>query len=175
MLGFLYFYITQMNIHMKNIFFLAIFSFIFGACGTEAAPAIEQDESVAKVEPNTQLTMEVDGMSCKMNCGGSIRKSLIGTGGVSTVEFDFEAERATNVATITFDKNLVSVDEMIKAVAETNNGLFTVGETSSAEYHESTPTQEDQSSSSEESKVEVSSSRFEMPNLIDLFSGLLFQ
>ena len=158
---------------MKYLVYISVFALTLSACSTESAPTDKEGTEVAVIVPNRQLSMEVDGMSCKMNCGGAIRKSLIETGGVSSVEFDFETDRQTNVATILFDENLTSVDKMIEAVSKTNKGSFKVGETTEKEYNATTSTDEEQSSSSEEAKVEVSGASIELPNLLDILSDLL--
>ena len=164
---------------MKRLLYIVAFFFVASACSSDTSIAeLDNEETtneVVVVVPNRLLTMEIDGMVCEMGCGGSIRKELKGTGGVSSVEFNFEEERATNIAKVSFDKNLVTVDEIIKAVSEMQDGQFEVGETSSETLDVMPTTEESSSSSSESSKVDVSTKHVEMPNLLDLLSGLLIQ
>lgn len=162
---------------MKNFMFIFATALVFTACTNDTkvaentAPEVKVEEKIA-VNANRVLTMEVEGMVCKMGCGGSIRKGLKGTNGVSDVKFDFEEERAIDIATISFDKNIVTLDEMIKIVSEMNDGQFKVGETSSKDLHEVSTNEESKESSTEESVIEVSSTSVEIPNLLDLFSSL---
>jgi len=162
---------------MKRLIYSVAILVATSACSSEVSvetSGTETSTEAAAVVPNTVLSMEVDGMVCEMGCGGTLRKELKALGGVSSVEFDFEDERATNVATISFDKDIISVDEMIKAVSSTSDGQFTVGKTST-EKLETTTSSVESTSSSENSTVEVSTTRTEMPNLLDLISGLLIQ
>lgn len=164
---------------MKKLIFILTSSVILSACSDEKI--VEKTENstekvIVVVNPNQVLTMEIDGMVCKMGCGSSIRKGLKETNGVATVEFDFEEERKTNVAKITYDKSLVSSEELIKVVSTLNDGQFLVGTISFEDY--AAPTKATKTSSTEKHiektpSVEVSSTTLKFPNLFDLFSGLL--
>ena len=160
---------------MKRLIYIAAILVVTSACSSDVTideAGTETSAETAVVVPNSILTMEVDGMVCEMGCGGTLRKELKAIGGVSSVEFDFEDERATNVATISFDNNIITVEEMIKAVSSASDGQFTVGETSTKKL-ETTSSAVESSSSSEKSNVEVVTTTTEMPNLLDLISGLL--
>jgi copper chaperone CopZ len=162
---------------MKHLVYISALFFVVSSCSTESqeetTESNESTEQVAEVVADRTLTMEIDGMVCEMGCGGSIRKDLKATGGVSGVQFDFEDERETNIATISFDKDLISVDEMIKRISELQDGQFTIGATSSESIDEVSTNETSSTSSSESSKVNVSSKNVEMPNFLDLLSGLL--
>jgi copper chaperone CopZ len=119
---------------MKNLFLVlsvALFS-IATSCSSEAKTenkvALEQktDEN-AKPVANQQLTIEVMGMVCEMGCGGSIRKEMKATNGVTKCSFDFEDEREVNVATIDFDDSKITEEEIILALTTMNEHQFTVG------------------------------------------------
>ena len=111
-------------------------------------------------------------MVCKMGCGGSIRKGLMSTNGVSEVKFDFEDDRTSNEAVISFDKNSITADEMVKIVTALNSGQFHVGSMHSDTLIEVKTIETNTTESSKESVIEVSSSHIEMPNLLDLLSGV---
>ncbi|MCH2228987.1 MAG: hypothetical protein MK105_01490 [Crocinitomicaceae bacterium] len=162
---------------MKNFMFVFAVAIVFTACSdknkvVESSTTEVNVEKKIPVNANRLLTMEVEGMVCKMGCGGSIRKSLNATHGVAEVKFDFEEDRVIDVATISFDKNIVTVDEMIKIVSEMNDGQFRVGEISSKDLHEVITNENSEMTSAEEPMIEVSSSRVEIPNLLDLFSSI---
>lgn len=163
---------------MKKIVFVLTTGILLSACSSEPksenVETTEVETTDVVVNPNQLLTMEIDGMVCQMGCGGSIRKGLKETNGVASVEFDYEDERKTNVAKIAYDKSIVSSEELIKVVANLNDGQFLVGTVSFEDV--STPVKSTKTSSvktNEEPKVEVSSSYVKLPNLLDLFSGLL--
>lgn len=162
---------------MRNLLYVVPVALILFGCSAKADKVIVSEEvpavEEAVVHANQLLSMEVDGMVCQMGCGGSIRKALKGTGAVSNIEFDFEDERATNVATISFDKNKVTQDELVKLVSDLNDGQFTVGEVSSEALSKEIVHEDHDHSSAETHEVEMSSSNFQMPNLLDLLSGLL--
>lgn len=170
---------------MKAIWtFLFAGTFLF-ACSEAAPTAEEQSETEEKKEaitviPNRLLMMEVSGMSCEMACGGAIREGLIETGAVSRVQFDFEMGRDENVAKISFDKDKITVDEMIQIVSKLNDNQFTVGETKSESLPESEivkpkveTSSSEESHSNDHANVEVKSTSFELPNLFNILSDLV--
>ena len=162
---------------MKKLVYIAFASTLLFACNS-SEEEVQVENPVAKVpeneviaEPNQVATIEVDGMACVMACGGSIKKALRKTHGVSNVEFDFETGRETNIATVAYNSDIVTVDEMKEIISALNNHQFTVGETTTESISNNTTSTNN--SSSEEARIEVSTSRFEMPNLLDILSGLL--
>ena len=179
----------------KSLFVIAILSMSLVACesantSTEDGKSLtekkkdnknkENKDEIAEVkvvvEPNRLLTMELDGMVCSMGCGGSIRKELNATGAIADCDFDFEDERTTNVATIQFDKDKITADEIVKIVSEMNDGQFSIGKTASEEFIAAPTVKEVKTSSRKTSDAKirvVSSSSFQVPNIFDLFSGLL--
>ena len=119
---------------MKNLFLVfavALFA-ITTSCSsetkTENTVATEQEkEAVTKPVANQEMTIEVMGMVCEKGCGGSIRKEMKATNGVTGCSFDFEDEREVNVATIAYDDSKISEDEIILALTTMNEHQFTVG------------------------------------------------
>jgi|TARA_B110000879_G_scaffold44624_1_gene63091 hypothetical protein len=179
----------------KSIFLIVIIFMSLVACESKNKPT-EDGESLSEkkkddknkgnedklaepkfvIEPNRVLTMELDGMVCSMGCGGSIRKELNATGAIADCDFDFEDERTMDVATIQFDKNKITADEIVKIVSEINDGQFSIGKTASEEFIAPPIVKENNTSSrrTSDAKIKVvSSTSFRMPNIFDLFSGLL--
>lgn len=163
---------------MKKLVYVSVIALSVVACSTNEATSNESEaaqEEVAKADPiaDKVMTMEVNGMMCKMNCGGSIRKALKGTGGVTRVEFDFEDGRETNVAKISFDSKLVNEQQMMEAVTSLYDGQYTIGNTAVSDITEEVKVDENETASDdEESVVEAATSFIELPNLIDLFKGI---
>jgi copper chaperone CopZ len=160
------------------MFFFTI-AFTISACSGDIEVAKDSNNQIEKkaeksnVHVNRILTMEVEGMVCKMGCGGAIRKGLKETLGVSEVQFDFKDDRASNTARVSFDKNIISADEMVKVVTELNEGQFKVGSISFESLHETTFIENKITELYEESALEMTSSQVEIPNLLDLFSVFL--
>ncbi|MBL1279530.1 MAG: heavy-metal-associated domain-containing protein [Fluviicola sp.] len=163
---------------MQKIVFIVFLSSLLLACQSEKEriadehTVVDTDQSEAVI-PNQVATMEIDGMACVMSCGSSIKKELKKTNGVSSVEFDFETGRETNIATISYNDELISEEEIVRLISEINDQQFTVGETSSKSIHTNTATSEAKCPYTERSQVEALSSTIEMPNLLDILSGLL--
>ena len=189
-----YFCSTKPIIMTKNIFVIALISLSIVACESSADISNkdqakteknfkpekkadkEQEENKIDVEPNRVLTMELDGMVCSMGCGGSIRKELYATGAIADCDFDFEDERTTDIAMIEFDKDKITPDEIVKIVSEMNDGQFSIGKTSTEEFVIPVKVKDNNTSSSRTSDAKikvVSKTSFRIPNIFDLFSGLL--
>lgn len=163
---------------MKKIAFIALVFVALSSCSESAKTDQSEETSTEEVaehavEPNKMMSMEIDGMVCKMGCGGSIRKSLKETGGVSRVEFDFDEERSTNFATIYFNDSKINKEEIIDVVAKLNDKQFTVGKTEINDFTEVSSDESDNSSGDEDAvKIDAYSQNVEVPNLLELLSGL---
>ena len=165
---------------MKKFLYLPILALTLFACtcddtcDTEAeAEATAQVEVTATAVADKMMTMEVSGMMCKMNCGGSIKKALKSTTGVTDVEIDFEDGREINVAKVSFDSKLVNEQQMMEAVTSLYDNQYSVSNTSVSNLsQEISIDEEDVNSDEETSVVEAATSFIELPNLMDLFRGL---
>lgn len=165
---------------MKKFLYLPILALTLFACtcddtcDTEAeAEATAQAEVTATAVADKMMTMEVSGMMCKMNCGGSIKKALKSTAGVTDVEIDFEDGREINVAKVSYDSKLVNEQQMMEAVTSLYDNQYSVGNTSVSNLsQEISIDEEDVTSDEETSVVEAATSFIELPNLMDLFRGL---
>lgn len=167
---------------MKSIIALILGTVLITACSdatsanTETTSKTEKETAVV-VNANRVLTMEVTGMSCEMACGGSIREGLIETKAVARVQFEnFDMEQTTNSAKVYFDDSKISADKIVEIVTQLNNKQFTVGETSLDEFTEITSCVKESSSCSRtisQPLVEVESSSFQLPNLVDLLRSVI--
>ena len=163
---------------MRKLSLIACGLFLLFAC-SEAPEAGTADNtenaevSKGDVTANTLLSMEVTGMTCEMGCGGTISDKLMESEGVTKVEFDFEEERATNIALISYDDSKISDDDIETIITELNEGQFTVGSSSMEPIEDATTSSVNNSSSGETTPVvETSTPYIEMPNLLDILSGL---
>ena len=115
---------------MKNLISLFFLSLVLLACD-QVKTAEKTDDKVQtpkeKVVANKMLTFEIQGMSCEVMCGGSIRQKLSETNAVEKCDFDFEDERKTNIVTVSYDQKKTTPKEIIKIVTKMNDGQFKVG------------------------------------------------
>lgn len=166
-------------------FFVALGLLSVAACSTndKKSDVIRKESHKAtidapKVDANRLLTAEISGMTCVMGCGASIRKELRATNAVSTVEFDFKEGRKFNTAEIAFDKDKITVDEIVSILSKMNDKQFTVGKTSSKEYADkkSSSTEctksdcEKSCDKDEESSMDISSNEMESPNFLSIIT-----
>jgi copper chaperone CopZ len=171
---------------MKKVLFTGILLSLLASCSTstdqvfakekDQKEKVTEDELVAVI-PNRKMTTEIDGMTCVMGCGGSIRKELLKTGGVSRCSFDFKGMGETSTAMIEFDKDKISADEIAAIIQKINDNQFTLGKmsTETIEMEAGEDTKASASTEKEEiTPINVSSSSgIQLPNFIDLISELL--
>jgi copper chaperone CopZ len=116
----------------KIVFILPLYIAVF-SCTHEEEKIIIKNAGAKKgnhtsnattVIPNKLLSVQVEGMSCEMNCGGSIRKTLKKTGAVSRVEFKWVDEAEKQQTLISFDDSKISQEEIIQIIEKINEGQF---------------------------------------------------
>jgi copper chaperone CopZ len=166
--------------NMRLHFILIASAFVLSACSSDSQLNEKTKENTSKsqtpkINANRLLSMEVDGMVCEMGCGSSIRKELKETGAVLSCDFDFEDGRKLNTAKITFDKNKITVDELIDVVNTLNDKQFKVGKTSSQAYVPASIPEEEEAYSSVNARVNITSPQIEVPNFLELLSRFLIK
>lgn len=165
----------------RFIFTSALILGIFTSCNTNEKKIISVEKHkmyapAAHVQANRQLNIEVSGMSCVHACGGAIRTALKETNAVERVSFDFQENRKTNTAFITFDKSKINVDQIIAIIEKINNHQFTTGKSNSEDIqHPTTSSTSSNNSNQTQQKatVEVSTTTIEFPSLYELFSRII--
>ena len=114
----------------KLIYTLLLLIFSFSCTHQEEKVIVKnakpkEEKKVVEVFPNKLLTLEVEGMSCEMNCGGSIRKELKKTGAISRVEFIWVEEAEKQVTKVSYDDTKISEKEIVALIEKINEGQFT--------------------------------------------------
>jgi len=97
------------------------------ACSSDKVSHIEITETVIdNTEMNkTVAEISLEGMSCVHMCGGLIKKNVLAIPGVTNVEFDFDEDRAIDVAKLSVDKN-VDLKTVFAKIESLNEGQFTI-------------------------------------------------
>ena len=112
-----------------KIILVSVVALVLSSCdqtksSTQVLAVKQEQKSVVK--SNAKITFDVEGMVCKMGCGGAIRKTLLQAGGVERVEVDFVEEAKSQGITVHFDSTLTNVSQLKKRIEQTNDGQFTV-------------------------------------------------
>jgi copper chaperone CopZ len=116
---------------MKTVVSTFLLVMLFFSCTTQeekiivknAKPKVEK--TMVEVKPNHMLTVEIEGMSCEMNCGGSIRKGLKKSGAVSRVEFQWVEEAEKQITNISYDDTKMNEKQIVALIETLNEGQFT--------------------------------------------------
>lgn len=152
---------------------------LFSACSSEKTensgvvkPAVAEKIPVAV---NAEMEVSVEGMTCEMGCGGSLRKALKDTKAVDQVSFvDFDADADKNKAIIRFDRTKISADKLVSLMEEINENQFTVSDVKTKTVDgDAASSNSGSTNKSEDAPVKMTSPSLEIPNLIDLFTSFL--
>ena len=112
-----------------KIILVSVVALVLSSCdqtkSSNQVLAVKQEQK-SIVKSNAKITFDVEGMVCKMGCGGAIRKNLLQAGGVERVEVDFVEEAKSQGITVHFDSTLTNVSQLKKRIEQTNDGQFTV-------------------------------------------------
>ena len=112
-----------------KIILVAMVAIVLSACdqtkSSKKVLAVKQEQK-SVVKSNAKITFDVEGMVCKMGCGGAIRKNLLHAGGVERVEVDFVEEAKSQAITVHYDSTLTDIVQLQKRIEQTNDGQFTV-------------------------------------------------
>lgn len=121
----------KLSLYKKMMKWSCVFivALIFTSCGEQAktkqATAVKKPNlSIAKA--NATATFMVEGMVCKMGCGGSIRKELRAGGFIERVEVNFEEDAKQQEITAYYDSTRIDIVEMKRIIEKANDGQFTV-------------------------------------------------
>ena len=112
-----------------KIILVALVAIVLSACdqttSSKQVLAVKQEQK-SIVKSNAKITFDVEGMVCKMGCGGAIRKNLLHAGGVERVQVDFVEEAKSQAITVHYDSTLTDIVQLKKRIEQTNDGQFTV-------------------------------------------------
>lgn len=162
-----------------NTILLASSVVLFSACSSE------KNENLVVVKPaasekipvavNAEMEVSVEGMTCEMGCGGSLRKALKDTKAVDQVSFlDFDADADKNKAIIRFDRTKISADKLVSLMEEINEKQFTISDVKTKTVDsDATSSNTGSIKKADDAPVKMTSPTLEIPNLIDLFTSFL--
>jgi mercuric ion binding protein len=112
---------------LKSIMIVMLASLLFVGCkekSTEVVSDSKTETDAPKVKKeiasaNLQTaSFNIKGMTCAIGCAKTIQEELNGLDGVQTATVDFEKE----LATVSFDKTVLSPDKITKVVEATADG-----------------------------------------------------
>jgi copper chaperone CopZ len=165
---------------MKKLSILFSGVLILSACSSEPKEVLlrtekgSTDEKKVPVHATAVLTMEVEGMTCEMGCGGSIRKDLKATGWFERVKFDFVEGAEKQKTYVYFDEAKVSEKDLKKIIMTMNENQFTISSSTKEKVDNGTNTSASKSISSDETAVvNMDEDNFQLPNLVGILKDLV--
>ena len=150
-----------MNFRILSLAFLVFFGF---AC-TSDTTSKDSSAQETKVEALPVLaSLEIKGMVCAMGCAKSIETKLNETEGIIACTVDFGKEEAS----IEFDPNTISQQELVAVVEEMHDGQFDVVKVKASDKKKK-PSATSGSSSKDEALFEMPAVKF--PNIFDIIGN----
>ena len=83
-------------------------------------------EIIKPVHSNASACFNVEGMVCKMGCGGTIRKTLVQGGGVERVKVSFVEEAKNQEIYVYYDSTKTNINQLKSLIEHANDGQFKV-------------------------------------------------
>ncbi len=168
-----------------KFFFIAILLFSCDFNSTKDKEIILRREKIQKPQSlekecvsNKILALDVEGMSCEMSCGGSIRVGVMDLGGVERVRFNFVEGEQKQRTFIIYDDNQIKKDNIISKIKTINDQQFSVQEISLKNYtpelKNTSPNNSAANSNGSVSNQNISIlPELKIPNLIDVLSDFI--
>jgi len=122
---------------MNKLFSLALIAAI---CACAQAPETAQQAATATAQvartvnevainsgtPIAIADISIDGMTCEMGCGGTIKSALTQLSGVSGAAIKFNEGDTPDHAVVTYDATQVTDADMVKTIQSLNDGQYKV-------------------------------------------------
>ena len=110
---------------MKKLLFIIIsFSLLLLSCSENSNNEVNTAKKISVA--NQKITFEVEGMVCKMGCGGSIRKALLETKSVSQVDVDYQDDRTKQIVSVFYNKSQINKSAIVKLLETINDKQFKI-------------------------------------------------
>lgn len=124
---------------LRTTLLFASLILLLARCGTtvadQAATAAQtavvrtvKEVAISSGAPVTTADLTIQGMSCEMMCGGSIKKALAKLPGVNGTEITFQEGDAADHAIVTYDAAQVDDVALVQAVQALYDGQYKVTE-----------------------------------------------
>jgi len=111
-----------MKTRILSIAIMASAAFFIGCGQTTQEPTVGTI-SVEEMKTPTTLAVKIDGMSCPSGCAAPIQKACSELEGVGKSEVNF----GESTGYFTFDASVVSQEDILKCIANTNGGDIYTG------------------------------------------------
>lgn len=125
--------------------------------------------------PVTMADLSIEGMTCEMMCGGSIKKALAKLPGVNATDIAFTEDATADHAIVTFDAAQVSEAEIVKTVEALHDGQYKVSAIAITKQVQGAPAADATDEPAEKVQAQVSASLPELvlPSVFGVLSRLL--
>ncbi|MEO8590214.1 MAG: heavy-metal-associated domain-containing protein [Flavobacteriales bacterium] len=91
----------------------------------EGVARVVNEVSISTGTPVTTADLSIEGMSCEMMCGGSIKKALAALG-VEATEIKMSEGDAPDHAIVTYNESKVTDAQMVEAIQKLYDGQYKV-------------------------------------------------
>lgn len=109
-----------------KVFMITIISLGFTYCSSNNTSKKITYKTDIKNAEQFSAKIAINGMTCQHACVSTINKTLNGIDGVKNVHIDFDENKTTDFATLTFDTKKTSAELLINSIENIGEGLYTV-------------------------------------------------
>lgn len=142
---------------------------------SEGIERVVKEVTVSSGVPVSMVDLRIEGMSCEMMCGGSIKKALAKLPGVEGTEIVFNEGEEADHAVVTYDETQVSDAQMVETIQTLYDGQYKVtGVTITRQVKGTSSTGARQGDAAESNGVSVyAPASILLPSVITLLSHIL--
>ena len=175
--------------NVRSLFPLIAGAVLFASCSNNDQPVAEvalpgvervvKEVVISSGEPLAIADLSIDGMSCEMMCGGSIKKALAKLPGIASTEIQFIEGDERDHAIVTYDESKVTDAQMVEAIQALHDGQYKVlAVTITKQVRGSSGASSDEEPADKEEKgvkASLPSSDVLLPSILALLTSVLRQ
>ena len=109
-----------------KVFMITIISLGFTYCSSNDTGDKITYKNTSTEAQQLSAKIAIKGMTCQMSCVSTVNKTLNGINGVESVVIDFDENKTTDFATVTFNTQNTSAVALLNSIESIGDGLYTV-------------------------------------------------
>ena len=158
----------QMYKGLFKVFMITIISLGFSYCSSNNSSQKISFNTSNKNAEELSAKIAINGMTCKHACVSTINKTLKNIDGVKDITIDFDENKTTDFAFVTFDPKTTSPEALMKSIENIGDGLYAV------EYIEISDASKSNSKNNINNTEDINSTKIVIPQLNILLSLINF-
>ena len=158
-------------IKMKNsILFFAIAALLSCQAEQKQEPKMSvKTITIADGKNESIASFEIEGMTCEMGCGNSIKSAIAKLNGVTSTDIKFTEEKDKDFAIVSFNPSLVSENEIASAITTLFGGQYKIHQLSIEKHVQEKLSESNKNKPFTQIFSLPEASNYSLPNIFSIF------